>query len=212
MMEALQPIPTRIATRGEHSHRYFTSEGRLRSSRRLSPMPLEWMLHERYQLPAEEARGARLRRRAACCVCLAVRRGAASRLGLPTPGLTAPSPIPTNPQALALRDFLLPMLAFDPAKRASEWAGMMMAERRQRQAGSGDASRQLCSSAANAPHPSHSLQLLQAPPACWSTRGWPTTRQRPQPPLRPSRRHEALGFTCSWLGTQSHSHAHTTPP
>lgn len=59
MMEALQPIPAHVARRGRYSHDYFTHEGRLlNTARRLNPMPLDWVLHERYQLPAEEVRAA----------------------------------------------------------------------------------------------------------------------------------------------------------
>lgn len=58
MMEALQPIPAHVATRGRYSPDFFTPEGRLRcGARRLQPMPLDWVLHERYQLPAEEVSG-----------------------------------------------------------------------------------------------------------------------------------------------------------
>ncbi|KAI7843708.1 hypothetical protein COHA_002607 [Chlorella ohadii] len=76
MMEALQPMPREVATSGKWSANYFTHDGRLRNTMRsLQPMPLDWVLHQRHQLPSEEA--------------------------------------------LALRDFLLPMLNFNPRKRAS---------------------------------------------------------------------------------------------
>lgn len=51
-------MPQHVATRGKHSARFFTPEGRLCSTaRRLHPMPLDWVLHEKYQLPAEEVGG-----------------------------------------------------------------------------------------------------------------------------------------------------------